>query len=390
MPSFHAFFSSDGKAVNIAEEGQKVSIVFTDPPDSAQNVVVNVVESREGRKENPEDRLLVSLEGSFVSKTFNLDKFTIVSQGVADPNRKPVFTVRFGGAEQTFDLPVDHEEGGLFDLRLDVKGIIGGKQVTEKNLALLHVAYRRDVLVIPAANGTADETFAFIRTFARQWKAHAPATREIVELAADPKPLAAPLAASDYDAFHAALERAARLAHGGAVILSVGHGDDGSRNDDGTINAVAWTNLCPEDRAHDAQGFFHYRTEINEADMQDGLPPPPPLKSRSPRNPIKLNALSILGDKLNAIAPKLEELRFHTCNVGGNTTFCQLLADRIQVPVRAQKDFIVYEGHPGQPGMRTFYEGDKGAVRGEAETHELPMSKLTGFFQPGSPPPRFP
>ncbi|MDB5105359.1 MAG: hypothetical protein JWP91_3048 [Fibrobacteres bacterium] len=389
MAGFTAFFSSQGKAVNLAEAGDKVNIVFTNPPVSADNVEVAVIEAPEG-KEAKEERELVTIFGNFRDSLFNLEKFRIVSQGRSDPIRKPVFTVSFGGVDNTFDLPVDKDEGGLFDLRLDIKGRIAGKEVKDKNVALLHVAFKRDVVVIPIANGRVDKAFAFIRTFMPQWRALAPATRVIVEMAIDPKSLDLPLVKSDYDEFLRAISEAARLAHGGAVILCVGHGDDGTRAADGTLNTVAWTNLVPEDRKEDAEGRFFYRMNITEVDMTDGLPPAPPLKSRTPRNPIKLNALSELGDKLNAIVPKIEELRFHTCNVGGNATFCQLLADRIQIPVRSQKDFIKYEGFPGRPGMFCFYDGDDAKPRQESEKTELPMSKLTAFFRPGTPPPRFP
>lgn len=390
MAGFTAFFSSQGKAANLAEAGETVTIVFTDPPQSAENVAVSVMEASEG-KEAKGDRELVTFFGAFQGGVFQLSTSKIVSQGFTDPVRKPVFTISFDGIANTVDLPVDKEENGLFDLRLDVKGTIAGKDLNEKNVALLHVAFKRDVMIIPAADGNVDKAFSFIRTFAAQWRAQAPATRALLTMALDPKPLSAPLVKADYGDFLRVMSEAARLAHGGSVILNIGHGDDGTKSADGTINSVAWTNLVPEDRTKNSEDIFLYRLNINEVQLSDGLPPPPPLKSKTPSHPVKLNALSELGDRLNAISPKPEELRFHTCNVGLNKDFCQMLADRIRIPIRAQKDFIVYNGFPGKPGMQTFYDTEEKSPRKESEKTELPISKITGFFTAKLPePPRFP
>ncbi len=93
---------------------------------------------------------------------------------------------------------------------------------------------------------------------------------------------------------------------------------------------------------------------------------------------IKRNALNAI----RAILAKREVrlLLLHTCTLGANRDFVQLLSNRLQVRIRAHKVHVTYIG---STPIAASYEDDPPLPQGD---HEWPMSQLAFEVAPGAVP----
>ncbi len=377
-----AYFQSIDEKVNTIESGGHIKIVFADPPENATDVEVKIIEAVEVGQhlEHQAERKLLTFKGEITNKEFIVGTLTYHYEPPKDSKRSPTIWIETGqhpSYDVKITLPDDREENGRFDLRLDIKGKIDGKDKIRKGLALLHVYYPMDVMIIPSADDIYDtehHALRVIRRWANQWKNYAPATRAIVGMAVDKAPMNSPVQPSDYVDFHRAFREAARIAHGGIIALAVGHGGGGA---DG---GIGWTNLVPEDRAdNDVVG----RLSIDQNALAMGLVKDI-MTTPSEGEQVKLNALSQLGDILDTTYPSVSELRFQTCRVGLNPMFLGMVADRIRIPVRGHRDFIDYS-----PAEKTYchYESDTVGYEIDENLHEWLEKELSDPIIPYMPPP---
>ena len=383
MASLSAFYSGqDGKQINVAENGDKVNVVFTDPADTARDVEVSVIEvddpDKPGSEKNGERTIMV-VRGDFMKKKFYPNNYHIVSQVSADPKRAVTISIAVGeGASWATELPQDRPEGGRFDLRLDIKNPADGK--TRKGVALLHVYYKMDIMIIPKTAGVHQKGLASWRVWAReQWKKRAPATRDEVEMPLDPRRFADPVTAQDLAAFVKAMTTAVEKAHGGAVGIAVGHG--GGALDDHGVQKDPWLNLVPEDRTGGVPRD-HFRMMVDQPVLTDAT-----LGAfLSSNNFAIVTAMDQVRAAIKASKP-VEEVRLLTCNVGkvdpmGRLTpMTQLMADRLGMPVRGYTDYI----YISDPKDRPIYVGKQTDVSEEAK-REWP-TYLSPLASPGAAPP---
>jgi hypothetical protein len=376
--TLETYFQNNGQSINMANPDDHVKIVFPDPPENATEVVLKIIETAE-KNEKPGERVLLTHRGEIVNKEFIIAE-TKYHYNPKDPRRSPTIWIETGqhpSYNYQMTLPDDRDEGGRFDLRIEVQGNVNGKKESFKGTSVLHVYYPMDVMIIPDSDDNFDtehHALRVIRTWARQWKAFAPATRGIVGMKVDTSARSKPVIPADYQDFHKAFEKAARMSHGGIIALAVGHGSGDTSH----------ASLVPEDRLNnDLWG----RLFINKSILIDGLEPAegqPRHIIQDPEEIVKLNALSRLGEILNGIEPRVSELRFQTCRTGADTMFLGMIADRVRVPVSGHTDFLDYDGvnptycHYGED--TSGYEIDK-------NVHEWLVEKLVSPVRPYLPPP---
>lgn len=393
MASIDAFYrGNDGKQVNIAENGDNVDVVFTNPADNAKDVEVSIIEvddpDKPGSEKNGERTIMV-VPGDFRSKKFYPKDYRQPSITCHNANRLVQINILVGeGIQKSCKLPDDRPEGGRFDLRIDIKDPADG--LTRKGTSLLHVYYKMDVMIIAASAAANDNLANVVRVWAKQWLDWAPATRGLVPMALDKKPLNSPIVAADLEPYIDAFQKAAVMANGGIIGVAVGHGDAGGELDpQSNKQTVAWTNLVPEDRKNpDARGFYHWRLDMDEVQIGWGLPQT--VQATLPDNVVpKLHAMTALGDFFTALTPAVEEVRLLTCKVGSNTDFLQNMSDRLRVPMRAYTDSLDLIGSRAVPPVYCFAAQDPSPKMSIAHTREWPTFALSRIVKPGTLPPRF-
>lgn len=377
--SLDAHFEGFGRFVNEANPEDHVKIVFTDPPENATDVVLKVIEMAEPGEQYGERKVLTHW-GKIINKEFIVAQ-TEYYYTAKDGKRSPKIWIE-AGKHPSYDwhltLPDDREEGGRFDLKIEVEGKVNGKKEIFKGKVALHLSYPIDVMIIPCENDIYDtehHALRLIRTWARQWRAYAPATRSIVEMNVDKFPIDRTVVDADYRDFLKAFETAARKSRGGIIALAIGHGSG--------LQDSGWINLVPEDRPNNT---YKGRLFIDETILKFGLTAAPGEIVRNPsdEDQVKLNALSHLGEILDSIYPKVSELRLQTCRTGANRLFRGMLADRVLVPVSGHTDYIEYNPDP----VYCHYSEDDSGYETDENLHEWLVKKLASLVQPRSSDPQ--
>lgn len=407
MPGLQARFESSGSEVNVVEGAQggsaspKVDVVFTDPPDSATDVVIEVIDVKgEGDPKKQGPLAIARFTRAIQAKVFQATAATSLVKAAKDANRAPRVTFLSGGKQIPVTFPDDREENGRFDLIIQTKGKLGGKPVTWEGSSQLHVLFERDVMAIPATSIPGDPSYGMVREWAAQWRNHAVATRTLVTVIVDSKPIGTPVTDADYAHLVAAYKKAISQARGGKILHAIGHGDGGQ------AGGVAWFHLVPENHAPvtnpDGSTTYPQRLAIDRNELLEGDPEVPSPVVPSSSTQAKLRALDAIGDatidkQLSKKPPA--EIWIHTCNVGNDSLMLQKFANRVYPDasdpakgVRGHKEFIVYSGK--KPGtFISYYENDEPTDPKDIETarHEPPSKLLTKTrFRRKKAPKRFP
>ena len=179
-----------------------------------------------------------------------------------------------------------------------------------------------------------DPIHVAVIAWSEQWQQHNPRFRQLFRV-----PLAAirdNIQDSDYDDLVAACLAAGRFATAGVVALATGHGDDGDTGSD------AWCNLVPESRVPGTNpDKFVFKLDIDEPVLDNGLGIEPQGSIKT-----KLNGVDRMGTEMQ---PRVRRFLLHTCSAGGNASFTQKLADRLQVPVFGHTRGVAFSSPPGAP-----------------------------------------
>ncbi|MEO8449455.1 MAG: hypothetical protein ABI647_06685 [Gemmatimonadota bacterium] len=238
MSDLDASFQASGKAANVVEAGDTVTIVFTRPPANATNVKVEVIETAGPNDVRRTDLSLAVFRGSITSNIFKLDPVGI---DPLDTNPKPnpelpkiplsdsppKLSIKFDATSGVSVVPLpDKEREDLnYEIKLKITGSVAGKDDSFVGQAILKVNLTFDVMIIPTMAGqtrTQQNTHEFgilsdNAQWGKQWFDHAPARRALVELAPG----------ASLDDFRNAIKTAAAKAAKGDVFLLVGHGGAG-------------------------------------------------------------------------------------------------------------------------------------------------------------------
>lgn len=92
--------------------------------------------------------------------------------------------------------------------------------------------------------------------------------------------------------------------------------------------------------------------------------------------------LKVVDSSLN-----VRRIILHTCRVGYQRGFMQLVADRLQVAVRSHRHQVDYVGGAGSGHIAAHYAG-RSIVRPRDE-RQWPVSRLSAPVYPGDPPKRW-
>jgi hypothetical protein len=371
------------KGANIIFPRQKLFFEFTSPPDKAEDVRVTVREDVEFLDGTPKvtGRVLGEMIGKIEAKTFQPEtgKFRPLDNKKDSLRIELAFGDRTFGAEMEIPLP-EAEDVASHQLWFTVTGKVGGKVERFDSSVRIHVHYPL-AMIVPTRGARNDPSLDTVNGWSKQWLAHDKDVRKRVETSF--LRLTSAPADKDYNdivaAFGAAAEHADERAGGAGVIaLATGHGDNGG----GRLQP--WFNLAPEDWAPPVGNTPNrYQMDIDDYVLTDGLAEPP--RGPTDTEKVKLRAL----DRIAAVLKPhhIRRIILHTCHVGLNTDFVQMVADRLQVPVRAQREEIVYTGFSTAKDIAAHYGGEN-IVRPRDET-QWPVRKLASPVYPGKEPKRW-
>lgn len=364
-------FRSSNALRNIVIPGDRVTVEFSAPPQTASNVLIKVSEKVVFLDGKTQDRPLGGFRGRIVGGRFEHEA-SLGAPFPALPDPETI-DIALGGTQAPHRVLTPLQQPHLVEshaLRLAVTGDVQGRAERFEGDHLLQVEYPM-AMVIPQTGAALDGSLDVVRRWAAQWSAHKPQFRK-----AFPVPIGTPGAAitpADYDPLISALSSAATFAKAGVVALAVGHGDPG--DPDGTT--VAWCNLVPENQRVPVDGVpFRYRLDIDESVLGDGLGAFPGGATQ-----VKLDAIDRIGDAL--VAGNTRRLLLHTCKAGASALFMQRLADRLRVAVFAHTAEIEYT--IATPVLAAYAK--ETPVRPAAEV-QWPVSKLGPLARPGNAPKR--
>ena len=376
---------------NIAVPGDTVTFSFSDPPKSATDVVVSVLETIDylDGTARVEQRFIGGFHGRFDNRVFRADR-----TGGAPPPPEPdpvsirVAASMVSGAPALWAYMPEAHLVLNHTLQLRVTGMIDGRAERFDGKAVVHLDYPM-ALVVPQHGATHDPSLNVVESWAGQWQAFRPTARRVfhtrvLRLSRKAKP-------SDYDDLIQQLRAAADWATSGVVALAVGHGDAGGVPEPDPVTGetkttIAWCNFVPEDwpPAHD-QIPNRYQLSINEMLLANAVPPAL-LDALNAVERVKLNALDRIADEL--AAARARRLIIHTCNAGNNEAFMQNLANRLGVSVLGQKQTIAFTGAPQSQHIACHYEGD--APRAPRDEQQVPVGRLSSPYRPGTRPSKVP
>jgi hypothetical protein len=377
-------------STNIARPGDTLRFTFSQPPESATNVEIDIHQAQ--LSSGPDlipGRVLATFRGSIAKRRY-IPKSV---QKTADPLNRDMVIILSDGVNSVRVFIVDPGPMNFRnELQVSVRGRIKGKNGFFRGKAALFVEYPM-VMIVPEPVAKSDLSLNVVSSWANQWRAKDPNVRSIVRIKPVPPP-PGDLKPSDYDPLVAAFQSAAQQAPGGIVALATGHGDGGQ----GSIANVAWCNWPPEDKAPktlpDGTQVFDHTLMINQDELADGVDGTVAKANPGPRTRVKLNALDRVADAVAAAAlPTIKGAKFamrrlllHTCNVGNNTRFTQLIADRVRMPVVSHSDFIAYTGAAGSGTILAHYDSD--APVSPRDLTEWPISRISAESRPSTAPAR--
>ena len=380
-----AFFSSNRNR-NLATPGDTISFSFNDPPASATNVLVSVLETvvfLDTAKATVTDRPIGGFRGRIVKKVFIADSILGAPlPSIPDPVTLKIAASLDPAAPHLFAHMPEPEQVQSHTFRLRVDGTFNGSTVRVENASPISMEYPLAMIVVkpPSPN---DPSAAVVESWAvKQWLAHKPAFRHVERISTTRFSRAPKF--SDYAEMIAAFKVCAKFATSGVVALAVGHGDGGETNS----NSIAWCMITPEDfkpnEAVPGQPLapFPYHLDIDESDLSDGA-----TKGSFPvgTTQLKLDVLDKLAEALEGSG--IRRILLHTCKAGKSVRFMQMFADRIRVPLLAHIESIEYTGVAGSGNILAGYAGT--ATISPRDLRHWPVYKMAGPFMPGPAPKKF-
>jgi hypothetical protein len=387
MPQIVANWITTGTGTNTAVVGNqakfKVEFEFTNPPKSAKGVVITIDEKildLDKKQKTYSPNCTKEFHGLFENSKFTCT----LHRGGADRSTHRNNEYRISLAEPpavnimraTIDDP-ELVSSHTCTLKTTFKGAKKGDDFT--GTQQIHVKFPL-AMVVPKGTATLDKALNMIPKYAASWKTKDTPHRTVEGTTiVVTKNLKGTLTPSTYDDIIRALTAAANAATAGVVALSVGHGSAGK--DDG----VPFFNLIPEDNKQ-AQTGVKFLARIDQTDLAPYDEPSP--KDAVAKNvpmgniQVRLDALDRLGDALRKTP--IRRLLLHTCNAGNAPDFIQMIANRLQIPVVAQTDFVIFEP------AASYYQSDRQATLPRDEEF-WPTHKLGSVMLPRKDPkpPRF-
>ena len=381
--SLEANFISENKdeprfgreGANIIFPRQKLFFQFTDPPEKATDVRVRVLEDAtllDGTRVR--GRHLGEMVGKIENKRFIPETASFRRPD----NRRDPLSIAIDHEDRSFGAEIqvpllEAEEVDTHSLRLSISGAVGGHPETFTSRATIDVHYPM-AMIVPRVGAAHDRSLPVVHAWSKQWERHDPKVRKRVEVPF--VRIARGAVDADYDAIVAAFRTAAIHAQEGAgvIALAVGHGDGGS------TDTQPWFNLVPEDYPSDPH---RYRLDIDDVALQFGLGG---VNVPSDSDKAKLKALDRIAETLKAF-PRVRRIILHSCKIATNPPFVQMVADRLQVPVRSHTESIDYTGAATARDIASHY-GDESIVRPRDLRH-WPVSRLASPAFPGSEPQRW-
>lgn len=410
--SFVCTMASNGRPINTARATDTVRIHFSDPPDAATDVSIDLIQVETGK-------VVTSFKGAFTGKVFkssiiignsffSSEKFTREDPPGDDLDqlRHMVVTFDVDGTNKCkvwlSDPPSAFGVLGPTNLenklKIRVSGTItGGGQQTFEGQSVLHIYYPL-AMIVPSGRAIHDDALNTIAKWAPQWQKHHKEMRTLVPLPIiTPPSLRNPsrdIVQADYDAIVAALKTAKSAAPDGIIALAVGHGDGGftQRLRDGTEeHGNPWCDLVSEDsKLETADGEqFPHDLYINLRRLQEGAGETDGTARLVPgqSNTVRINGMDRMADALTSPAdqPRLRKLLLHTCNAGNSKDFMDRMADRLRVRIQAQTNFIEYTGNVAG-SIQASYVGAP-PVNPDA-LQEWPLAQASREYYPSKTPPR--
>ncbi len=385
------------KSTNIATHLDTVKIEFTDPPDDADDVVITIrdlthVDVDKGRRHVFATDFLI-IKGHIRGGKFLYASHTAENPVDPDNSKLHEMQVTFEAPDQKTKIetrlpdyaPNDHMVVS-HRLKWLTEGRVGASIQSMEGRASFRAHYKC-AMIVPTGNaptvaiGERDPSLPLLNKWATQWEKHLPDLRKKVVLRTVSFPPRA-LTDQDYAPLVKAFQEAADFAKHGVIALAVGHGDQGNTNP--ASPGDPWLDISAEDGVElDAErqisGIFH-QLFVDELELKEMREPTiKGIKHTAGANTvIKRNALNAIRAILTKREVRL--LLLHTCTLGANPAFVQLLSDRLQVRIRAHKAHVTYIG---STPIAASYEDDPPLPQGD---HEWPMSQLAFEVAPGEVP----
>ncbi len=323
--SFVCTMVSSAKPGNAARPSDPVSIHFSDPPDAATDVTIELIQA-------DTSKVVTTFKGAFVGKVFKssiiIGNTFISSQSFTTGGKlsddldqlvNMVITVNVDGKSKCkvrlSDPPPAAGGAGATNLenklKLRVSGTItGGGQQTFEGQSILHIYYSQ-VMIVPSGPVVTDDALRLIPKWATQWQKAHKEMRTIVSLPviippSRRRPPRDSIVAADYDAIVAAVTAAAAKAPGGIIALAVGHGDGGQ----GRSGNTPWCDLAAEDGKQDEYTYFRdLGIDLNELvtgerRANNGITTVP-----AGDTVVRLNGMDRMADALTPTDPDAPRLR---------------------------------------------------------------------------------
>jgi len=364
--------------------GATIAFSFSDPPRDADNVRVRIVPTVTAVRGGTKSHVPTTFEGYVKDGQFivmSVHRGRPISRFAANATFRVASEDHVGVVERAGPDPeytASFEVGVEVDY-LDAPAPPGffGRDHSNRNrtLSLSHRVKARFPLamVVPEGAATLDPVLNIIQSAASGWKAFDSQHRHVVGVPIQKSTAIRPATPAHATTFIEKMVEAANLATSGVVALSVGHGGHGAGQ-----TSVTGFNLLPEDNRFATTGV-PAQFWVDLTMLQDGA-----LPGRVPRGrtSVVLNTLDRLCDAL-ATTP-IQRLILYTCDVGNDSTFVQLLADRLQVPVTAERDFI----HPSSQDW--IYEKDLKRKKKPKSLEHWLVKRLGTVRKPGARPTQFP
>lgn len=368
MSVLAANFVASGPQTNFVLPWEDVTFKFTNPPKTASNVQVKVLENvsfLDGTEE-VKYRFVGGFLGNITSGKYVVDRlFGMPLPPEPDPACYSIVHPEGRSRGHILGFMPGPERVLSHTLLLRIEGVVQGNHVRFRGTHPLHAEYPL-AMIIPDGKTTADFGLRVVASWCEQWRKHKPDYRKTFKVPVSRG--TGPIKPREYDALIQAFADAAAYATSGVVALATGHGDA-----DGT----AWCALSPE-------GKPRRRLRINFNELKDGVGI---LRSPGTNTKVKLNALDRMADA--AANTPIRRFLIHTCRVGANKDFIQMMADRLRVPVFGHIERIEYVGFPGSGTITAAYAGKfpKKPVIPRAY-RQWPIRKLGTLMRPTSPPPK--
>jgi hypothetical protein len=362
---------------NVVLPNEDLTFKFTNPPQTATKVRVNVVENVDflDGTASVKKRFVAGFLGNITAGDYVVEKlFGMPIPAIPDPNMYSIVHPSGRPRGRILAMMPEAERVLSHTLLLEIEGAVNGQRVTFEGQAPLHVEYPL-AIVVPGGTAVLDNSLNFVSAWCRQWQKHNSTHRSLFP--APIKRVTPPIQTSHYDTLITAFESAAKAATSGVVVLAVGHGDAGD------THADPWCNITPEDEVVIVGQGINFSLFIDLNELTFGAQGPPNVPGA--RDKVKLNALDRMSDV--ATSNGVRRILIHTCRAGASATFMQLMADRLRVPVFAQTEQVQFTGVPGSGKMTSEYAGQTPTLP-EAQ-RQLPVSRLGPLARPGSAPRRF-